>query len=289
MTEPTEHRTPEPTPTASIVERLIAVMDEVGAIGRNGRMTHGEKYAYRRNDDVLDAVQPALVRCGVVAVPTVLDVEYRDKTTKSGAAQVWCSMRVEWTFYGAAGDSVTAVVVGEAADTSDKATSKAHTASQKVALTQVLSLPYSSDDPDDDRQQIGAPGAARPQRANYPGGSRRGQENANQGPTSGPQRPASTDAVEAEWEGADEESLAALADLAARFDALPADLAGKVVGRVADRVPGFPVRDPASLGPAWLRVWDGVIRRAEEAAAAAASDDDRDDPAEHGDLPGGGS
>lgn len=289
MTEPTDHQPVVLPADASIIARLVAVMDDVGAIGRHGRMTHGEKYAYRRNDDVLDAVQPALVRHGVVAVPTVLAAEYRDKTTKNGAAQVWCSLRVEWTFYGAAGDSVTAVVVGEAADTSDKATNKAHTASQKVALTQVLSLPYSSDDPDDDRQQIGAPGAARPQQANHPGGSRRGQENANQGPISGPQRPASTEAVEAEWDQADEASIAALADLSARFDALPADLAGRVVGRVADRVPGFPVRDPASLGPSWLRTWDGVIRRAEEAAAAAASDDDRDDPAEYGDLPVGGT
>ncbi len=257
---------------ASIVARLVAVMDDVGAVGRNAQMEHGERYRYRRNDDVLEAVHPALVRHGVLAVPSVLTVEYRDKTTSRGNAQVWCSMKVEWTFYGAAGDSVSAIVVGEAADTSDKATNKAHTASQKIALCQVLSIPYSQDDPDDDRQAVGAPGAARPSPGRRsPQGRRRGREGSNEGPTQAdlPPVPASTEAVEVEWArrvpgGRDRSDGDRLQ---ARLDALRPELAEAACARMSEKANGFPVRDVESLPPAWLTVWRRVIERAEEANA----------------------
>lgn len=255
------------TAVPSVVEALVRVMDDVGAVERKGRMEHGEQYAYRRNDDVLAAVQPAFVANGVLAVPTVLDVTYRDKTTRSGGAQVWVSMKVEWTFYGPAGDSVSAVVVGEAADTSDKASNKAQTASQKVALAQVLSIPYSQIDPDDDRDEAGAPGAAPTRRPQRPNRSRGTQENANEGGFRGdlPNVPASTDDIEAAWGAASDAAMVEANRQQDRLDALPAELAARVCGRMASKADGFPVRDVVSLPPAWLGQWDRVLTTAEAA------------------------
>lgn len=290
--------TPDPTPEAppSIIAALVAVMDDVGAIGRNATMTHGERYKYRRNDDVLEAVHPALVAHGVLAVPTVLTVEYRDKTTKSGNPQVWCSMKVEWTFYGPAGDSVSAIVVGEASDTSDKATNKAHTASQKIALTQVLSIPYSQDDPDDDRQQIGAPtpagGRQRPSGGDRQGRGRQGGSGQSRG-RSGPDlppAPRSTDEVVEAWVAAGDRDRSDRDRLQDRLDALTPELAAAACGRMSERAGGFPVRDVESLPPAWLTAWRKVIERAEEAnqrppePEAAPPVDEADLPAEYHDA-----
>lgn len=264
------------TAVPSVVEALVRVMDDVGAVERKGRMDHGERYAdaLPESDDVLAAVQPAFVAHGVLAVPTVLDVTYRDKTTRSGGAQVWVSMKVEWTFYGPAGDSVSAVVVGEAADTSDKASNKAQTASQKVALAQVLSIPYSPQvlsipysqiDPDDDRDEAGAPGAAPTRRPQRPNRSRGTQENANEGGFRGdlPGVPSSTDDVETAWGAASEAAMVEANRQQDRLDALPASLAARVCGRMASKADGFPVRDVVSLPPAWLGQWERVLTTAE--------------------------
>ena len=271
----------EPMPVdAPIVARLVAVMADVGAVGRNAQMEHGERYRYRRNDDVLSAVQPALVRHGVVAVPEVVAVKYRDRTTRNGNPQVWCSLTVRWTFHGAAGDSVSAVVVGEASDTSDKATNKAHTASQKIALCQVLSIPYSQDDPDDDRQQLGhSPQGARSGRQRAGGGGNPpGRQRQHSGRSSGqpgdgggtqppplPPVPGSTEAVEVEWEQAGDRDRGDAERLQARLDGLRPELTAAACARMSTRANGFPVRDVYSLTPAWLSVWRRVIERAEEA------------------------
>jgi hypothetical protein len=82
-----------------------------------------------------------------------------------------CTMKVAFVFWGPTGDSVEAVTVGEATDTGDKAPNKAHSAALKVALCQLLLIPFDSQDPDDQRQEF-APSAReerpRPQPAEPP-------------------------------------------------------------------------------------------------------------------------
>ena len=107
------------------------------------------KYQYRSVDDVLEAVHPVFAKHGIVMAPEVIHADYVMGQTANGKAQRQCTMHVRFRFYGPEGDCIEAVTIGESLDTSDKASNKAHTAALKVALCQVLLIPYDSQDPDD--------------------------------------------------------------------------------------------------------------------------------------------
>src|SRR5262245_7392333 len=121
-----------------VVARLLAVMDEVGAIGRGGKMQQGETYNYRKHDDVLAEVPPALIRNGLATWPTSCDVTYELRTSRKGNPMQWVSVTVHWQLGSVDGDIIEGETVGEAIDASDKATNKAQTAAFKNWLTQLL-------------------------------------------------------------------------------------------------------------------------------------------------------
>lgn len=150
--------------TTNVVQALAAVMADVGAVGKDHKMDQGRggQYRYRSIDDVLTAVHGALIAHRVVIVPEEIldkthDLRVTDKTNNQGQAyqsvQMWCSLTVRWAIHGPAGDRITVESCGEALDSSDKATNKAHTAAQKVALCQALCIPYDTQDPDHSRPE----------------------------------------------------------------------------------------------------------------------------------------
>jgi hypothetical protein len=132
----------------AVVNSLTAVMRDVGAVGKRERNSQGN-FNYRGIDAVTNAVHPALVAHGVVVVPKLLSYDYGTvivghKRTEMAHAR----LTVEFTFYGPEGDSVTAVTAGEAFDSGDKATAKAHSVALRTALLQTLCLPTDEPDPD---------------------------------------------------------------------------------------------------------------------------------------------
>ncbi len=133
----------------NIYESLNAVMRQVGAVRKTDRNTQGQGYNFRGIDAVTNAVYPALVEHGVFVTPNVVDYEYGtvvvgSRRTEMGHAR----LTVQFTFYGPAGDSVTATTAGEAFDSGDKATAKAHSVALRTALLQTLMLPTDEPDPD---------------------------------------------------------------------------------------------------------------------------------------------
>jgi hypothetical protein len=131
-----------------IQERLIGVMRDVGAVGKNDRNS-AQNFAFRGIDAVINAVYPALIKNGVVIVPSIEKSNYETieigaKRTMMGHAQV----TVSYTFYGLDGDSITARVSAEAMDAGDKATAKAMSVAMRTALLQTLALPTGETDPD---------------------------------------------------------------------------------------------------------------------------------------------
>jgi hypothetical protein len=124
---------------------LARVMADVQSIGKNDQRNDvGGRYAFRGVDRVVNAVGPALRRHGVLALPTrVFDVERRETRTKSGTVMEDCTLLVEWTIFGPAGDSlpVPLVSAGQANDTSDKATAKAISVAQRVLWLTALQVP----------------------------------------------------------------------------------------------------------------------------------------------------
>lgn len=142
----------------SVVEALSAVMGDVQAVGKTGRNTQ-QNYSFRGIDDVVNAVGPALRKHSVVCLPRVLSKEYGSFSTRGGTTMHTCTLEVEFTFHGPAGDSLVCSAMGESADAGDKATSKAHSVAFRTALLQALCIPTDEPDPDSTSYERAAPPA----------------------------------------------------------------------------------------------------------------------------------
>lgn len=125
---------------ADIFALLPKVAGDIGAVGK-GRENKDQKYRFRGIDDFLNAAHGALVKHGVTIIPRVISRELRPGQTKSGTANLWVGLTVEFHFYAPDGSSVSATVASEGLDMSDKATNKAMSAALKYALIQVFSIP----------------------------------------------------------------------------------------------------------------------------------------------------
>lgn len=135
----------------NIIEALGAVMGEVQAVGKTGRNTQ-QNYSFRGIDAVVNAVGPALRKHGVVIVPIVEEANYREvEVGQKRTLQRECTLRIRYRFHGPGGpeDFIEATVYGEALDSGDKATAKAHSVAYRTALLQALTIPTDEPDPDE--------------------------------------------------------------------------------------------------------------------------------------------
>lgn len=130
-----------------VVTAWAAVMESVGAVAKDSRNTQ-QNFNFRGIDAVMNAVGPALRAHGVVVIPTVEEIHYRDFTTKTGTLMHECTMRVTYTVHGPNGGTIKGTVWGESADAGDKATAKATSVAYRTFLLQSLTIP--TDDPDPD-------------------------------------------------------------------------------------------------------------------------------------------
>ena len=116
-----------PDSAMTIQQRMVAVMQEIGFIGKDReapKVVGG--YAFRGIDDFYQAVQPALIKCGVFVVPEVLEITREERQTKSGGVSITTLLKIAYHFHGQDGDVITAVVVGEGSDGTDKGCNKSH-------------------------------------------------------------------------------------------------------------------------------------------------------------------
>jgi hypothetical protein len=129
---------------ANLVEKLAAVMAAVERVPKNGENKfHGYKYATEA--DLSDAVRSNLARYGVMLIPSVESLEWREVDTKRGKERI-ATLRVKFT----ATDGATEIafhVIGEGQDPGDKATYKAMTGAMKYALLKLFLIP-TGDDPE---------------------------------------------------------------------------------------------------------------------------------------------
>jgi hypothetical protein len=140
----------------NIYEAIPAVMGEIGAITK-GKKNAQQGFMYRGIDDVMNALQPLLVKYKVAIVPEVIEQRREERTTKSGSGLIYSICTVRYTFFAEDGTSLTAVVVGEGMDSGDKATNKAMSIAFKYACFQVFCIPTEEMiDPDSESHEIGA-------------------------------------------------------------------------------------------------------------------------------------
>jgi len=109
--------------TLTVYEAINEVSRKVGSLAKEGFNDH-QKYNFRGIDQLVTAVQPVLNEVGLVIIPRIITHESVDRQTEKNI-QRWCTVEVEYTLIGPAGDSTRAVMVGEAADVADKAMNKA--------------------------------------------------------------------------------------------------------------------------------------------------------------------
>jgi hypothetical protein len=131
----------------TVVQALSAVMEDVQAVKKGDRNTQ-QNYSFRGVDSVVNAVGPALRKHGVIVVPVGAVCESEHYTTAKGTPMKGVTLTVSFRFYGPAGDFIDACVAGEASDTGDKATPKAHSVAYRTLLLQALCIPTDEADPD---------------------------------------------------------------------------------------------------------------------------------------------
>jgi len=124
----------------NIYETIHAVMEDVGAIGKDKRNTQ-QNFMYRGVDDVMNALNPAFIKHCLFIVPEVLEHTREERVTGKGNNLIYSVCRVKYTFYAEDGSYVEAVVTGEGMDSGDKASNKAMSVAFKYACFQVFCIP----------------------------------------------------------------------------------------------------------------------------------------------------
>jgi hypothetical protein len=138
---------PLPAPT-SVVRALAEVMRDVQGVAKRDR-NESQGFSFRGIDAVVNAVGPALRKHGVVVVPEVRAYDYGSvEVGRNRTPMGHVKVTVAYHFYGPEGDRISAVSVGEAMDSGDKATAKAMSVAFRTALLQALCLPTDEPDPD---------------------------------------------------------------------------------------------------------------------------------------------
>jgi hypothetical protein len=150
----------------TVHQALAAVMAEVGAIGKD-RDNDQQRFKFRGIDDVQNALHGPLAKHGVLIVPSVLERIAETRQTANQKSMNVVHLHVAFSLHGPAGDELTGSAWGEAQDSGDKATGKAHSMALKTFLLETFMVP--TKDLEDADQQAEAAAPAR--RAEAPPGS----------------------------------------------------------------------------------------------------------------------
>lgn len=151
-------------PVVPVHIAIARAMRDLGKIAKRDRYDGvGAKFDFRGVDRVVNAVAPVLRKHGLVVVPEVRTVDYRDVPREGGKRSHECVVTMAYHWHGPGGDVITSVVQGENLDTSDKSTAKAQSVAWRVCLIQMLAIPTGDPDPDSvhiERVEAPAPKAA---------------------------------------------------------------------------------------------------------------------------------
>lgn len=148
----------------NLCQRLVGVMAYMGAIGKGGNTTYGERYAYHKIDDIDDKLREALIENGIVAVISKIDsrpVEHVSDPGRDGKL-TWCAeCLITITLINADNPVETLDIVGwgQGIDYSDKATGKAISYAAKAAY---LSAFHLRGQPDNEQDNIRRPVRPKP-------------------------------------------------------------------------------------------------------------------------------
>lgn len=136
--------------TPKIFSAINAVMRDLGAVTKDKR-NQQQGFNYRGVDDVMNALNPQMVKHNLFCVPEVIRQEREERKTVKGNNLIYSIVTMRYTLYAEDGSSIQAVVVGEGMDSGDKATNKAMAIAYKYAMFQIFSIPTEETAPEPDK------------------------------------------------------------------------------------------------------------------------------------------
>lgn len=138
------------TEGGKIYQKIPAVMGDMNAVGKN-KTNKNQGFQYRGIDDVMNAVNPALVKHNVFIVPEIIEQTREERNGRNGGILIYSICRMRFRFCAEDGSFVEAVTAGEGMDSGDKATNKAMAAAFKYACFQIFCIPTEEmKDPDEE-------------------------------------------------------------------------------------------------------------------------------------------
>lgn len=141
---------PAPLPVATAIARAAALIGGVAKQAKNRELG----YAFRGIADIAPKVQRACAEVGLSITPESVELVQLDRGTTHKGSAVWTAViRVTWSLRTEV-SALTATTYGMAADTSDKALSKAHTAAWKTLLIEVFAIGDPADDADGESPEV---------------------------------------------------------------------------------------------------------------------------------------
>jgi hypothetical protein len=141
-----------------------AIAAVTGAMAREGiaKDRTAQGYKFRGIDDVYNALSPKLAEHQLCILPRVLDRIITERPTKSGGMMFYVVLTVEFDLVSAVdGSTHTIRTMGEAMDTSDKATNKAMSAAMKYACFMAFAIPTEGDHDSENAHHEPSPTAPR--------------------------------------------------------------------------------------------------------------------------------
>lgn len=131
-----------------IFARMAAILRDTKAIGKDRTNTQ-QGFKFRGIDDVYASLHSVFSEHGVFIATEVIDDTATERTTARGNALYHHVVKVRFTFYAEDGSSVSAVGLGEAMDSGDKAINKCLSIALKYVLFQAFLIPTEdAKDPD---------------------------------------------------------------------------------------------------------------------------------------------
>lgn len=130
-----------------VYQCINAIQAELSKVGISKDQKNTQQgFKFRGIDDVLNTLSPLLAQHGLCILPTVLERQVTERTTKNGGVLFYVALMVEYHFVCAEDGSTHRVIVyGEAMDSGDKATNKALSAAYKYACIQAFCIPTEGD------------------------------------------------------------------------------------------------------------------------------------------------
>ena len=137
-------------PATNVYAKIAAVQAELAKVGiskSRKNQTPGQNYNFRGIDEVYNTLAPMMADHGLCILPRIVEHSLTERGKTSKGNTIWSAIvTAEFDFVSADDGSIHVVrTMGEAMDSSDKATNKAMSAAYKYAALMTFAIPTEGD------------------------------------------------------------------------------------------------------------------------------------------------